>query len=106
MSVEQQLDNIQKAFIGYCVVTGAKYAYVTVTPTDKMRLYFNTCNVAQEIINDIPKEYRDHIVTIEPTNTFGLQPVFEGEWQKKFYEKEKEYINEKASFYDNVNGKR
>jgi hypothetical protein len=101
ISREEQINNIQKTFWGYCAgFAGQKKAYVTVTPTDRMTLYFGSTTVAEEIINDIPQEYREHVITLEPTQTFGLQPVLEGIWQDKFYQAKTDYINTKADFYN------
>lgn len=84
--------------------------HAKITPDDSMRYCYTTFREEYyESLYKEMKEFADHLIKFEPRYykyygengpaTFeGFYPVFEDEWNDKFYNKMKSYISDKAAW--------
>lgn len=65
---------------------------VNTAPNDMTKRYYLTENFANDILNDVPAKYRDHVITLtrfERWYRLVLEPV----WQEKFNKEKRDYEN-------------
>ena len=79
-----------------------KYIYVCIEPKDSSRKFVLTDDLAERIVEQLPKKYREHLVTLRHDNwvSYSYEPVFDTDMQAVWDAELRKYLDDKQAWCD------